>query len=207
MADPALPYFLARPSTPPPWPGVVVVHEGNGMSTQLLRVCERLAREGYAAIAPDLFWRFGGSDPDKAGEHFTALKWADASTDLTEAAALVRAAGATKVGITGFCMGGRLTYLAATRGVPVDAAAPFYGAGIAQALGDPACPVLLFFGGTDEWIPRNDITAVEHHHGDRVVVYEQAGHGFMRDGSESYDEPAATDAWPKLLSFLAEHLT
>ena len=89
----------------------------------------------------------------------------------------------------------------------MDAAAPFYGAGIAQALGDPACPVLLFFGGTDEWIPRDDITAVEHHHGERVVVYEQAGHGFMRDGSESYDEPAATDAWPKLLSFLAEHLT
>jgi carboxymethylenebutenolidase len=206
MADPALPYFLARPSSPPPWPGVVVVHEGNGMSTQLLRVCERLAREGYAAIAPDLFWRFGGSDPDKATEHFSSLRWADARTDLSEAVALVRAAGATKVGITGFCMGGRLTYRAATDGVAVDAAAPFYGAGIAQSLGEPTCPVLLFFGGTDEWIPRDDIGAVERHHGDRVVVYEQAGHGFMRDGSESYDEAAATDAWPRLLSFFEEHL-
>ena len=65
MTDLALPYFLARPPAAPPWPGVVVVHEGNGMSTQLLRVCERLARAGYAALAPDLFWRFGGSDPDK----------------------------------------------------------------------------------------------------------------------------------------------
>jgi carboxymethylenebutenolidase len=207
MADPALPYFLARPSTTPPWPGVVVVHEGNGMSTQLLRVCERLAREGYAAIAPDLFWRFGGSDPDKAGEHFTSLRWHDARADLFEAVGLLRAAGAAKVGITGFCMGGRLTYLAATDGVDVDCAAPFYGAGIAQALGEPSCPILLFFGGTDEWIPGADIEAVARHHGDRVVVYEQAGHGFMRDGSESYDEAAATDAWPKLLAFFAQHLT
>jgi carboxymethylenebutenolidase len=206
MADTALPFFLARPSSPPPWPGVVVVHEGNGMSTQLLRVCERLAREGYAAIAPDLFWRFGGSDPDKAREHFTSLQWSDARADLSEAVRLVRAAGATKVGITGFCMGGRLTYLAATDGLDLDAAAPFYGAGIAQALGEPTCPVLLFFGGTDEWIPRDDIAAVERHHRDRVVVYEPAGHGFMRDGSESYHEDAALDAWPKLLAFFSEHL-
>ena len=68
MVEPALPFFLARPSSAPPWPGVVVVHEGNGMSPQLLRVCERLAGEGFVAIAPDLFWRFGGSDPDKAAE-------------------------------------------------------------------------------------------------------------------------------------------
>lgn len=206
VSDVAVPYFLARPSTAPPWPGVVVVHEGNGMSTQLLRVCERLAGEGYAAIAPDLFWRFGGSDPDKAADHFSSLRWTDAKADLDDAVATLRATGAARVGITGFCMGGRLTYLAATRGVDVDCAAPFYGAGIAQALGDPSCPLLAFFGGSDEWIPTADIDAVRAHHGDDVVVYPGAGHGFMRDGSDSYDEAAATDAWKRLLDFLSTNL-
>src|SRR4051794_21243514 len=153
MADPALPYFLARPSTPPPWPGVVVVHEGNGMSTQLLRVCERLAGEGFVAVAPDLFWRFGGSDPDKAQEHFTSLRWEDAKTDLGQAVDVLHELGSAKVGITGFCMGGPIPYLAATRGVDVQAAAPFYGAGIAQSLGEPSCPVLIFFGDNDEGTP------------------------------------------------------
>src|SRR3954468_21278018 len=61
MPDIALPYFLSLPAAPGPWPGVVVIHEGNGMSPQLLRVCQRLAGEGYAAIAPDLFFRVGGT--------------------------------------------------------------------------------------------------------------------------------------------------
>jgi dienelactone hydrolase len=52
------------------------------MHAQLLRVCERLASEGFLAVAPDLFWRFGGSDPDKAQEHLTSLRWMDAHDDL-----------------------------------------------------------------------------------------------------------------------------
>jgi carboxymethylenebutenolidase len=202
----ALPHFLARPAADPPWPGIVVVHEGNGMSPQLLRVCERLAAEGYAALAPDLFWRFGGSDPEKAQEHYTSLRWNDARDDLAEGVRLLRDAGATKVGITGFCMGGRLTYLTATSDVPVDAAAPFYGAGIAHQLGTTRCPTRLFFGGDDEYIPPADIEAVRAHHGDAVVVYPGAGHGFMRDGSDSYHPEAAPDAWNRLLTFFGEHL-
>src|SRR5882757_234280 len=64
MTDIAVPFFLALPASPPPWPGIVVVMEGDGMKPQLLRVCERLAAEGYAVAAPDLYWRFGGSRPD-----------------------------------------------------------------------------------------------------------------------------------------------
>src|SRR5437764_750550 len=63
MVEIELPYYLSLPAAPPPWPGVVVIHEGNGMSQQLLRVCERLAAEGYATIAPDLFFRTGGPPP------------------------------------------------------------------------------------------------------------------------------------------------
>ena len=205
MTDIAVPYFTAVPATPPPWPGVVVVMEGGGISPQLLRVSQRLAHEGYATIAPDLFWRFGGSDPDKSQEHYPALKHSDGLADIVESRNTLRGIGATKIGITGFCMGGGYTYLAAISG-GFDAAAPFYGAGIAQHLGTAQCPLLAFFGGRDEWITRDDIATVEQHHAGDVIVYEDAQHGFMRDGSDTYHEAAAADAWTRLLAFFAEHL-
>jgi carboxymethylenebutenolidase len=202
----AVPYFHARPAGPPPWPGVVVIHEGNGMSTQLLQVCQRLAGNGYAVVAPDLFWRFGGSDPEAYMDHLRAIDRNDVRADLAGAAALLRELGASSVGVTGFCMGGTFSYLAATSGVDVQCAAPFYGSGIAQDLKQPGCPMLLFFGGRDDYIPMADIEAAEAYFPGRVVVYPEAGHGFMRDGSESYSEAAATDAWRRLLDFFGEHL-
>jgi carboxymethylenebutenolidase len=205
MVDITVPFFTSVPATPPPWPGLVVVMEGNGISPQLLRVCERLAHEGYATVAPDLYWRFGGSDPDKTAEHASALQHADGLADIVEAARWLRAIGATKVGVTGFCMGGGYTYLAAVTG-NADAAVSFYGAGIAQSLGTAQCPLLAFFGGQDEWIPRSHIAEVEAHHPGDVIVYDDAEHGFMRDGSESYNETAATDAWRRMLAFFAQHL-
>ncbi len=202
----AVPFFVALPASPPPFPGVVVVMEGMGITPQLLRVCERLAHEGYAAAAPDLFWRFGGSNPERGGQPYAELRHADGRADIVEVVARLRSLGASTVGITGFCMGGGYAYLAAVSGVDVDAAAPFYGGGIAQHLGDPYCPVLMFFGGRDEWIPRDDIARVEAAHPGDVVVYEDAGHGFFRDGSDSYDEAAASDAWARLLAFFEAHL-
>jgi carboxymethylenebutenolidase len=181
--------------------------EGMGISPQLLRVCERLAGEGFMAAAPDLFHRFGGSDPATAREAFTSLRNEDALADVADTIAELRARGASKVGITGFCMGGRISYLAATGGLDIQCAAPFYGGGIAQALGKPACPLLAFFGGKDEYIPTDDIERVRAHHGDDVVVYPESGHGFMRDGSESYNEADAADAWARLLTFLRTHLS
>ena len=185
--------------------------EGNGMHAQLLRVCQRLAAEGYTVIAPDVFWRFGGSDPARMPSQFMAMRSEDALADIAECVAELHRLGVTKVGVTGFCMGGRITYETATKmldGAPVDvqAAAPFYGATIGKLLAEPHCPILCFFGGADDYIPPDEIAAVQAFHDGQVVVYPQAGHGFMRDGSDSYDEAAATDAWRKLLAFFAEHL-
>jgi carboxymethylenebutenolidase len=202
-----VPFFLARPQGDPPWPGVVVLMEGNGMSAQLLRVCERLAAAGYGAIAPDLFHRTGGSDPDKLPDQFMALRTDEAIDDVRGCIGELRRRGASSIGVTGFCMGGRLTYEMSLADLDVHAAAPFYGAGIGRLLGEPRCPVRLFFGGTDEWVPRDEIAAVEAHHPGQVVVYESAGHGFMRDGSDAYDEAAATDAWSQLLTFFGEYLS
>jgi carboxymethylenebutenolidase len=206
MAEIAVPYFVSLPAGPPPWPGVVVVMEGLGITPQLLRVCERFAAEGYAAAAPDLYWRFGGSNPDAGGTPYAELQHSDGRADIVEVVAKLRELGAATVGATGFCMGGAYAYLAAVSGVDIDAAAPFYGGGIAQHLGDPWCPILCFFGGQDEWISRDDIALVEKAHPGDVIVYEEAGHGFMRDGSDSYNEEAANDAWRRLLEFFDAHL-
>jgi carboxymethylenebutenolidase len=208
VTDIAVPYFLARPAADPPWPGAVVVPEGNGMSPQLLRVCQRLAREGYAAAAPDIFWRLGGSDPARSLQELATMRMRDLVQDVSDCVDVLRAAGASKVGVTGFCLGGRITYAAAmSPAVVIDAAAPFYGAGIDKLLGSATCPMLLFYGGRDEYIAAEEIERVRAHHRDAdVVVYPDAEHGFMRNGSKSYSEPAATDAWSRLLTFFGTHL-
>jgi carboxymethylenebutenolidase len=210
MTTPSVPVpsFTARPAgSIEGRPALVVVMEGNGMSQQLLRVCQRLSAEGYAVQAPDLFHRFGGSDADRAMAEgwYGKLRHEDGLTDISSAIAELRSHGASSVGITGFCMGGLYSYLAATRGLDVQAAVPFYGR-LADVLGEPSCPMLAFFGGSDPYIPPTDIAAVQARHGDDVVVYDDADHGFMRDGTPSFHPTAAADAWQRTLAFFREHL-
>ena len=205
MAEIALPYFLALPAAGPPWPGVVVLHEGNGISSQLLRVCQRLAGEGYAAIAPDLFFRAGGTEAGDFAMLMGSLDPEGTRADIVSAADHLRREGATSVGVIGFCMGGLLAYRTAVAGDGFGASVGFYGARISAELGEPACPTLLFFGGEDEYITPADIELVRMRHPE-TVVYPSAGHGFMRDGSKSYDEVAARDAWSRMLRFFGEQL-
>lgn len=205
MTDISLPYFFARPAGDQPGPGVVVIHEGNGISSQLLRLCQRLAHEGYAAIAPDLFFRAGGTEARDVVSLMGGLTPDRTRADIDTAMAHLRGQGATAVGVIGFCMGGLLAYRTALSSPGCDAAVGFYGARIAAELGEPRCPTMLLFGGRDEYIPVTDIEAVVTHHAN-TVVYPDAHHGFMRDGSPSFDEEAATDGWTRTLDFLATHL-
>ena len=198
------PYFLARPDGVPRG-GIVVVMEGNGMGWQLLRVCERLAGEGYAVAAPDVYHRFAAGEGDWETA-FATLTPEEALADLRAAIQVLREQGAAKVGITGFCMGGRLSYLASISDLGLAAAAPFYGAGIEGMLSSPGCPVRLFFGDKDPYIPAEAIERVKAHHGDDVVVYPGATHGFMRDGTEDHAPEAAGDAWRQLLDFFGRHV-
>ena len=211
MVELALPAFTVAPDSVADCrgPGIIVVHEGNGMSAQLLRLSERLALEGYRVIAPDFFARSHGVDPNDFGAIIGSITPENLQADFTAAADRLRADGATSIGVTGFCMGGWFTYRAALRAkeIGVAAAVPFYGGGIARELGEPACPTLMFFGGSDPYIPMADIEKVQAHHGDAVVVYPGADHGFMRDGSENYDPESAADAWTRMLAFFGEHLT
>lgn len=205
MSNP--PFFLARPDGGTAGkPAVVVCMEGNGMSQQLLRVCQRLAAEGYTAIAPDMFHRFGGSDGDRAMAEgwYSKLGVDGGLDDVAAAVAELRAAGATKIGITGFCMGGMFSYAASLRGL-VDCAVGFYGR-ISEMLGTPHCPQLHFFGGSDAFIPMSEIDKVTAHHPAETTVYADADHGFMRDGSPNYHPEHAPVAWARTLAFFREHL-
>ena len=173
MTDLTLPAFTVAPAAAAPGPGVIVVHEGNGMSAQLLRFSERLAREGYRVMAPDFFSRSHAVDPSDFAAIFASITPENLQADFATAADQLRAGGATAVGVTGFCMGGWFTYRAAKWAdtLGVAAAVPFYGGGIARELGEPKCPTLLFFGGRDEYISTADIEKVRRtprRHGGRL---------------------------------------
>lgn len=203
------PYFLARPApaTARPGAGVVVLQEGMGITPQLMRVCERLAREGYLVAAPDLFHHLGGPGGAPGGDAYRSITSEDALRDIGEVVGVLRSLGAARVGVTGFCQGGRFSYETATSDIDVQCAVPFYGGSIGSRLGTPTCPTLLLYGGKDEHISSEEIAAVQAHHGDEmVVVYPEAGHGFFRDGSDSYDAAAAEDAWHRLTGMFAAHL-
>jgi carboxymethylenebutenolidase len=206
MPELPVPYFLCRPNGSPPWPGVVVLMEGHGVTPQLLRVSERIAREGYLVATPDLFHELGGPNPERAQEQYTVLGPEDAQRDIGDVVAQLRNLGASRIGVTGFCMGGSFTYMTATSGIDIQAAVAFYGAGIGSRLGTPTCPFLLLYGGSDEYVPMSEIDKVRDHHPDEVIVYPDAGHGFFRDGSDAYHVDAAEDAWKRLTTFFAEHL-
>lgn len=207
MHELALPILTVAP-TAPTGAGVVVIHEGMGITPQLIRFAERVAREGYTVAAPDLFFRVGGPESSDFGTMIGSVTPEQLEGDLATTIGQLRALGVTTVGVTGFCMGGLFTYRAAKWAdrLGVDAAVSFYGGGINRELGEPRCPTILCFGGADPYVPMSDIEQVRERHGDLVHVYDDADHGFMRDGSDSYSETAAPDAWAKLVAFFGEHL-
>lgn len=226
--------YVARPDDERTLPAVLVFMEIFGINAHIRSVTERLAKEGYVAVAPDFFHRTGaGMDLgyDQAGleegrKHLRALKETELFDDLT--AALSYLDGRTDVahgayGATGFCVGGHVAYLAATTG-RFRACASFYGGGIAskQGFGGGPAPLsrvadirgrlLCLFGGRDNLIPldqveivRAELTRADVDH--EVVVYEDASHGFFCELRESYHPKAAADAWQRLTSLFADKLS
>ena len=218
----AMPAFQARPAGAAPLPAVLVIQEAFGLNAHIKDVARRVAGEGYVALAPDLYWRGGrgrtaGYDqlPQAIGL-MQSLQDDDIVADVASAIAyLGRQPGvrADRIGITGFCMGGRVSYLAACA-LPgkLKACVPFYGGGIPVER-TPAlqAPVLAFFGEEDGFIPLDNVRALEaalamHGKQAEVVVYPRAGHGFFCDERDSYRPDTARDAWERTRKFLAAHL-
>lgn len=213
---------LARPAGDGKHPAVLVIMEAFGLNAHIRSVADRLAGEGYVALAPDVYYRendavVGYDQLPEAIRLMTSLRddaiVADVSAaiEYLQGQAFVRS---DRIGITGFCMGGRISFLAATELPAIKASAPFYGGGIGGLL-DRAdnidCPMLLFFGDQDPFIPNDEVAKIGKTLADlkktaEVKVYAGAPHGFFCNERDSYRADAAQDAWKRLTTFLAAHL-
>jgi carboxymethylenebutenolidase len=217
-----MPALLARPTADSRAPAVLVIQEAFGLNGHIKDVTRRIAAEGYVALAPDLYWRGGKGRTvgyDELGEAIAlmqSLNDKDVVVDVGSAIAhlekqpFVRAGG---VGITGFCMGGRVSFLSACE-LPdkIRASVPFYGGGIPVDRTEKLrCPVLAFFGEKDGFIPLDSVEQLKaevKRHGKQVevIVYPGAGHGFFCNVRASYQAAAAADSWERLKKFFAKHL-
>jgi carboxymethylenebutenolidase len=205
--------YRADPTTSPK-AGVVVIQEIFGVNHHIRSICDRLAREGYVAVAPSIFDRIepgfqSGYSPEEvaAARKFVASPdWA-AMLRLTQAAIdAVKNVG--PVGIIGFCLGGSIAYGAATKLSGVKAAIGYYGGAIVRFADDePNVPTQLHFGEKDAGIPLSDVETIRAKRPEvEIFVYEGAQHGFNCDERASYDKTSADIAWPRSMDFFAKHL-
>jgi len=228
---PSLPAYVARPQGSGPYPVVIVVNEIFGLHAYIQDVCRRLARQGYVAMAPGYFARAG--DPATM-------------TDFPEIMAVVRAtphaqvmadtgaaltwldsqpwADVARAGITGFCWGGTVVWMACAAH-DFKAGAAFYGRLVPPAqnaedgrrwpvdiAAELRCPVVGLYGEADQGIPRDSVEqmraalATAGRTESEIIVYPGADHGFHADYRPMYDAAAATDAWMRLSTLFVERL-
>jgi carboxymethylenebutenolidase len=194
--------------------GLVVVQEIFGVNGHIKRVTDGFASDGYVALAPAIFDRVerdfetGYSQPDiERGRAVRAKADLDQVVMDTRAAVeALRAEGLT-VGVVGYCFGGTVAWLAATRIPGVAAAIGYYGGGVAAAASEePRCPVLLHFGETDASIPKDHWDTIKAAHPNVPMHIYPAGHGFNCDERGSYHADSAKLARQRTLEFFAKHL-
>jgi carboxymethylenebutenolidase len=230
-----LPAFLARPDAPGRKGTIIVVNEVFGIHDYIKDVCRRLAREGYAALAPDYFDRAGDPAPltdfnaireivatatheQVMGDTHGALEWLQAQRFVNRRA----------LGITGFCWGGAVVWMAAARFAEIRAGVAWYGRLVAPESGgfgaeegrpwpvdiaaQMRAPVLGLYAGEDRGIPvataeqmRGALAANGNPMGSEIVVYPGAQHGFHADYRDTYNAEAATDGWKRLLAWFRGH--
>ncbi len=208
--------YLARPADgADPVSGIVVVQEWWGLNEHIKDVTRRFAAEGYLALAPDLYRGTVTDNANMAASLMDSLDVPNAVRDILGAVRYLGRIGAAKIGIVGFCMGGKLTIEAAIEGGDaVSAIVPFYGY-LPQPLSRAAkitAPVLAFYGGKDTDISADDVEAFEtemKRAGREVEMrtYRNADHAFFNDTRPGvYDEKASADAWRRTLDFLKRHV-
>ncbi|MGY3619555.1 dienelactone hydrolase family protein [Bradyrhizobium sp. USDA 10063] len=193
---------------------IVVIQEIFGVNHHIRSVCDRLTQEGYVAIAPSIFDRSepnfqSGYSPDEvavARKFVANPDWAAMLRDTQAAIDAVKDVG--PVGIIGFCLGGSVAYVAATKLTGLKAAVGYYGGAIVRFADDkPKVPTQLHFGEKDSGIPLTDVETIKAKRPEAEVhIYPGAQHGFHCDERASYDKTSADVAWPRSLAFFAKHL-
>ena len=213
--------YLARPASSgvgvgaAKLPAILVVHENRGLNPHIEDIVRRFALEGYMAFAPDALTPLGGypGDEDKAREAFAKLDQTKVREDFIAGAGWFKARpdGTGKMGVTGFCFGGGVAHMLATRLPDLNAAVPFYGNHpAAEEAVKVKAPLLIHFAGIDERInaawPAYE--AALKAAGARYTAHSYAGtqHGFHNDTTPRFDASAAKLAWERTLAFFAQHI-
>ena len=194
--------------------GLVVIQEIFGVNKHIKRVTDGFAADGYTSISPAIFDRVEknydtGYSPEDVDRGRATRGKCDLDQLVMDVRAAVKAlkAEGLKVSVVGYCLGGTMAWLAATRIDGLVASVPYYGGGVAAAANEkPKCPVLLHFGETDASIPPDHWETVKKAHPDIPQHIYPAGHGFNCDERGSWHEPSAKLARQRTLEFFAKHM-
>ena len=215
--------FVGEPDTTGRHPGIVVVMGKTGIDEALQGQVADLAAHGFVSIASDMFHREDPNAPDYDTANMRVLD-VNIKKDVNVAISTLKAHALVdpkRIGIVGFCMGGRISYLMATRNSEIKAAAVYYGGNIMKPRGDGpspfeqtakiSCPVIGLFGLEDENPSPADVKKIDAELTRLGKVHEfhaypGAGHAFMGKGRPSYREHAAREAWPKTLDWFKKYL-
>ena len=212
--------FVAAPNTKDRRPAVIVIQEWWGLTDHIKDIARRYAAEGYVAIAPDLYSRLGHAlttDAGEAGKLMNTLKQEDGLTDLNATVAYLTSVpevDGTRIGVTGFCMGGSYALMLPCVNSAIKAAVPFYGQvpNPDAPLQKLSAPVLYLYGEDDGWITKADVQRLaaglkKYNKPGEIKTYPGAPHAFFRDNDPSVYRPeAAKDAWGRTKAFFKQHL-
>jgi carboxymethylenebutenolidase len=219
------------PSAGTNFPTIIVAQEAFGVTRHIERVCDRFAQEGFVAVAPALFHREHPNPKLPYGDpsiqrYMGALRAEDIIEDINQTIIWTqsdqfRRTNGLKIGIVGYCMGGRVAYLAATSCAGLSASVCYYGGNILAPLGDGvtpidltsgiSCPIMGNFGDDDANPSPDDVATISAALGSAGVAhdfksYPGAGHGFNCDERDSFNEAARDDALARSIAFFNQHL-
>ena len=208
--------YLVRPAKASgKLPGVLVVHENRGLNPHIEDIARRIALDGFMAFAPDALAPLGGypGDEDKARELFGKLDLEKVREDFVAAAEWLKSRPdcTGKIGVVGFCVGGGIANMLATRLPDLSAAVPFYGAQLkAEEVAKIKAPLLIHYAEHDDridaGIPAFEAALKANHVRYQLFTYPGTQHGFNNDTTPRYDKAAAQLAWQRTIDFLKKNL-
>ena len=219
-----MPLYCSMPETATPVPGIVVVHGQSGLEDFIKNTTHMLAQVGYAAVAPNLYHRDGPDCKDENPVRKARLRDPSIIRDIEGTIGFLqnhRLVKGGRLGIVGFCMGGRLVYLMSAASKDLKAGVMFYGSSTMVPFGEgPSpfdrtreinCPIQAHFGAEDQNPSPDDrrkldaeLTRWGKFH--EFHTYAGAAHAFVNSGSSNYRPHAAALSWPKAMDFLGRHL-
>lgn len=213
--------YVARPVTGDNPPAVVVIQEIFGVNQVMRDICDKLAGEGFLAVCPDLFWRIepgiditdkSEAEWTKAFELFNAFDVDAGVADIDATIDAIRPQSSGKVGAVGYCLGGLLAFLTATR-TDADASVSYYGVGLEKHVGEAEKlekPLLLHVAEEDKFVPKEAqqviFAALKDHPQITLHTYAGRDHAFAREGGEHYDAADAALANGRSLAFFKKTL-